>query len=135
MDKLKYMYGRFVGAVAEGRSMKKDEVDNIGRGHVWSGARAKDIKLVDQFGGLGDAIDEAKKRMGLGKGTRVALVELPALPTGILGQLGRFIGVERLLHERVGVGEDRPGGVDDRGDSAVLVALYSCSNARDLSTN
>ena len=93
MDKLKYMYGRFVGAVAEGRGMKKDEVDNIGRGHVWTGAMAKDVKLVDRFGGLGDAIDEAKKRMGISQSTRVQLYELPNLPAGILGQLGKLIGV------------------------------------------
>jgi protease-4 len=94
MDKLKYMYGRFVGAVAEGRGMKKDEVDNVGRGHVWSGAMAKDIKLVDKFGGLGDAIDEAKRRLGLGTDERVQLVELPNLPSGIFGALGKLVGLE-----------------------------------------
>jgi len=93
MDKLKYMYGRFVGAVAEGRGMKKDEVDNIGRGHVWSGTMAKGIKLVDRFGGLGDAIDEAKQRMGISKDTRVQLYELPNLPSSILGTLGKLIGL------------------------------------------
>jgi len=93
MDKLKYMYGRFVGAVAEGRGMKKDEVDNIGRGHVWSGTMAKDVKLVDRFGGLGDAIDEAKQRMGISKDTRVQLYELPNLPSSILGTLGKLIGL------------------------------------------
>ncbi|HLL25949.1 MAG TPA: signal peptide peptidase SppA [Kofleriaceae bacterium] len=93
MDKLAYMYGRFVGAVAEGRGMKKDEVDQVGRGHVWSGAMAKDKKLVDRFGGLGDAIDEAKKRMGLTATTRVQLYELPNLPSSIFGRLGRLVGV------------------------------------------
>nr|MBA3498741.1 signal peptide peptidase SppA [Deltaproteobacteria bacterium] len=93
MDKLKYMYGRFVGAVAEGRGMKKDEVDNVGRGHVWSGTMAKDVKLVDRFGGLGDAIDEAKVRMGISKDTRVQLYELPSLPSSLFGTLGRLIGL------------------------------------------
>jgi len=93
MDKLRYMYGRFVGAVAEGRGMKKEEVDAVGRGHVWSGAMAKPIKLVDKFGGLGDALDEAKRRMGLGRDTRVQLYELPKVPTSLLGTLGRLLGV------------------------------------------
>lgn len=93
MDKLKYMYGRFVGAVAEGRGMKKDEVDGVGRGHVWSGTMAKANKLVDRFGGLGDAIDEAKRRMGLSPGTRVQIYELPSLPPGLLGTLGKLIGL------------------------------------------
>jgi protease-4 len=93
MDKLKYMYGRFVGAVAEGRGMKKDEVDAVGRGHVWSGEMAKAVKLVDRFGGLGDAIDEAKQRMGISRDTRVQLVELPALPSSLFGALGKLIGL------------------------------------------
>ena len=65
-DKLRYMYGRFVGAVAEGRKHDEGRGRRVGRGHVWTGAQAKPIKLVDRFGGLGDALDEAKQRMGLG---------------------------------------------------------------------
>ncbi|MDQ3370281.1 MAG: signal peptide peptidase SppA, partial [Myxococcota bacterium] len=93
MDKLRYMYGRFVGAVAEGRGMKKEEVDAVGRGHVWSGAMAKQQRLVDRFGGLGDAIDEAKRRMGLGRDTRVQLYELPAVPASLFGTIGRLFGI------------------------------------------
>lgn len=94
LDKLRYMYGRFVGAVAEGRSMKKDEVDAVGRGHVWSGTQAQPIKLVDRFGGFGDVLDEAKRRMKLSPGARVQLVELPNLPSGLLGALGSLFGAK-----------------------------------------
>ncbi|HEU0031180.1 MAG TPA: signal peptide peptidase SppA [Kofleriaceae bacterium] len=93
LDKLRYMYGRFVSAVAEGRSMKKDAVDAVGRGHVWSGLQAKPIHLVDRFGGLSDALDEAKRRMHLDPATRVQLYELPNLPTSLLGTLGNLIGL------------------------------------------
>jgi protease IV len=92
LDKLKYMYGRFVGAVAEGRRMKKEEVDAVGRGHVWSGEMARRERLVDRFGGLGDAIDEAKRRMGLAAGARVQLYELPAVSESLLGWVGKLIG-------------------------------------------
>jgi protease IV len=91
-DKLRYMYGRFVGAVAEGRGMKKDDVDAIGRGHVWSGAQAMPIKLIDRFGGLGDALDEAKRRMGIAPATRLQLYELPSVPSSLLGTLGNLLG-------------------------------------------
>src|SRR6185436_8793241 len=50
-EKLRYMYGRFVGAVSEGRGLKQGEVDAVGRGHVWSGTQAMPIKLIDRFGG------------------------------------------------------------------------------------
>ena len=92
-DKLRYMYGRFVGAVAEGRGMNKDAVDAVGRGHVYTGEQAQPLKLVDRFGGLGDALDEAKRRMKLSTGTRVALVELPTPPTSLLATIGNLLGV------------------------------------------
>ncbi|MBX3156565.1 MAG: signal peptide peptidase SppA [Deltaproteobacteria bacterium] len=93
LDKLRYMYSRFIGAVAEGRGMKKEEVDAVGRGHVYTGAQAKPIRLVDRFGGLGDALDEAKRRMGLAPSARVQLYELPKLPEGLFGTLGKLVGV------------------------------------------
>jgi protease-4 len=92
-DKLRYMYGRFVGAVAEGRGLPKAEVDAIGRGHVYSGSQAQPIKLVDKLGGLADALDEAKRRMGT-PGQDVQLYELPNLPSSLLGSLGNLLGVQ-----------------------------------------
>src|SRR5262249_30882767 len=92
LDKLRYMYSRFIGAVAEGRGMKKDDVDKVGRGHVYTGAMAMPIKLVDKFGGLGDALEEAKRRMHLAPGTKVQLFELPKLPSSIFGTLGTLLG-------------------------------------------
>lgn len=93
MDKLRYMYGRFVGAVAEGRGLKKEQVDAVGRGRVWSGTQAKQAQLVDRLGGFGDVLDEAKRRMGVSLDTRVQLIELPVLPTSWFGQIGRLIGL------------------------------------------
>ena len=92
MRELTYMYSRFVGAVAEGRGLTRTAVDDVGRGHVWTGAQAMPIKLIDRFGGLGDAIDEAKRRMGLRAADKVALVEMPAPPASLLGSLQRLVG-------------------------------------------
>jgi protease-4 len=91
-DKLRYMYGRFVGAVAEGRGLPKPDVDAVGKGHVWTGAQALPIKLVDKFGGLGDALDEVKRRMGAA-GHEVQLYELPNVPRDLLSSLGSLLGV------------------------------------------
>lgn len=91
-DKLRYMYTRFIGAVADGRGLTRDQVDAVARGRVWTGAQARGVRLVDRFGGLGDALDEAKRRMGLAPATRVAVIELPAPPAGLLGWIGTLLG-------------------------------------------
>lgn len=49
-------YKTFVNRVAEGRNMKFEDVDAIGQGRVWAGKDAIKIGLVDEFGGLEDAI-------------------------------------------------------------------------------
>ena len=62
LEKLEYMYGRFVGAVAEGRKLTKDRGRRRRAAATSTPAsRRKPIKLVDKFGGLGDALDEAKR--------------------------------------------------------------------------
>lgn len=50
------IYDQFLSRVAEGRKMSKDKVNFIARGRVWSGRDALNIGLVDQLGGLKDAI-------------------------------------------------------------------------------
>ena len=68
------IYDVFLGHVAEGRNMKKEDVDKIGQGRVWSGENAKEIGLVDEFGGLVDAIKYAKE---MAKLEDYRIVELP----------------------------------------------------------
>jgi len=68
------VYSTFVNHVAEGRSMKWAEVDNIGQGRVWSGVDAKRIKLVDEFGGLSAAVEKAALLANLEK---YRMIELP----------------------------------------------------------
>jgi len=73
--------------VSRGRGLTVVQVDAIGRGHVWSGAQAKGIGLVDELGGIGDAIELAKRRVGLGPDARVRILSLPSVSTGLLGLL------------------------------------------------
>lgn len=56
------VYDVFITHVGEGRKITKAQVDSIGQGRVWSGANAKDINLVDVFGGLQTAIEIASKK-------------------------------------------------------------------------
>ena len=53
------IYDVFISHVSGGRGLTKEEVDEIGQGRVWSGIDAKEIGLVDEIGGLEDAIVSA----------------------------------------------------------------------------
>jgi protease IV len=68
------VYNTFTLRVAEGRSMSQAEVDSIGQGRVWSGAEALKIKLVDELGGLDDAIAYAAKKANT---KTYKIIELP----------------------------------------------------------
>lgn len=52
-------YERFLKIVAEGRELERDYVDSVGQGRIWTGAKAKELKLVDKLGSLDDAIKSA----------------------------------------------------------------------------
>lgn len=55
------VYSQFKQRVAEGRKKDTVYIDSIAQGRVWTGIRAKGIGLIDQFGGLQDAIDCAAR--------------------------------------------------------------------------
>ncbi|MDA9312606.1 signal peptide peptidase SppA [Vicingaceae bacterium] len=50
------IYSDFTQKVADGRGITQANVDSIGQGRVWTGINAKEIGLVDEIGGLNDAI-------------------------------------------------------------------------------
>ncbi|AJR25728.1 MULTISPECIES: signal peptide peptidase SppA [Sphingobium] len=55
------IYGRFVGLVAQSRRKTPQQIDAIAQGRVWDGGTARQIGLVDRFGGLEEAIAEAAR--------------------------------------------------------------------------
>lgn len=59
------IYDQFLGRVAEGRGMTKDQVNVIARGRVWTGRDALRIGLVDKLGGIQDAINHAATQAGI----------------------------------------------------------------------
>lgn len=58
-------YGTFLQRVADGRGMSVEEVDKIAQGRVYSGAEAQELGLVDEIGGLEEAIEEAATLAGI----------------------------------------------------------------------
>jgi protease-4 len=58
-NEIEHVYSTFISHVAEGRHLKKETVDSIGQGRVWSATDAKKIGLIDDFGGMEKAIENA----------------------------------------------------------------------------
>lgn len=94
-------YTDFVNKVSAGRKMTFNAVDSIAQGRVWSGSDAMKIGLVDGFGGLTAAVEEAAKMAGL---EAWSLRELPVSEDPLLKVLSQF-GAEmktRILRNELG---------------------------------
>jgi protease IV len=64
-DWLDHIYADFTGKVAAGRGMTTEQVDEVAKGRVWTGADALAHGLVDQLGGMEEAASIARRRAGL----------------------------------------------------------------------
>ena len=61
-------YRRFIGLVGQSRHKTPEQVDTIGQGRIWDGGTARQLGLVDQLGGMEDALAFAAKAAKLGDG-------------------------------------------------------------------
>jgi protease-4 len=59
------IYEVFLQKVAEGRNMTRDQVHQVAQGRIWTGTKAKELKLVDEIGTLDAAIAEAASLAGI----------------------------------------------------------------------
>jgi protease-4 len=70
-----WIYGEFIRKVSESRQIKRERVEEIAQGRVWSGVAAKELGLVDEIGGLDAAMAYAAEKAGLGSNYRI--IEYP----------------------------------------------------------
>lgn len=89
------VYAKFLDKVAESRQLPKEKVAQIAQGRVWSGLDAQQLGLVDEIGGLNDAINYAVKEANLAEDWE--LEEYPKFQTV----------EERLLEELMGNDNDK----------------------------
>ncbi len=61
-------YARFLRLVARSRNMTVARADELGQGRVWTGGAARQLGLVDQFGGLDEAVNWGAAKAGLKEG-------------------------------------------------------------------
>ncbi|MEM1030620.1 MAG: signal peptide peptidase SppA [Myxococcota bacterium] len=95
--KVKQFYDLFVGRVAEGRNLSPAAVDAIARGKVWTGRQAQARKLVDQLGGMRQALARARLRGDVDPDAPI--LELPPRERSLLGTVLALVGVPGLRAE------------------------------------
>jgi protease-4 len=85
------VYDQFITAVADGRGLDPQAVRGFAEGRIYSGRQAQGLKMVDDLGGLEDAIEAAAKMAGL-----------PVKPKVIYPR--RRFSLRELLRNEVGLG-------------------------------
>lgn len=105
-------YGRFVGLVAASRHKTPAQINEIAQGRVWDGGTARQIGLIDQFGGIDDALAYAAKAAKLGDGDWHA--EYLGADTGPLGRW-----MQQMRQSEDGDSTNEPNGNDWAGMVAV----------------
>jgi protease-4 len=77
-------YRRFLSIVSAARKLPVERVDQIAQGRVWDGGTARQLQLVDRFGGLDEAIVEAARRAKPATATPVYLDKEPSFADQML---------------------------------------------------
>lgn len=80
-------YDNFITRVSEGRNKDKAYIDSIARGRVWAGSQAKALGLVDEHGGLKQAIETAARQAGINDYGLIAYPKTKDIATQLLETL------------------------------------------------
>lgn len=75
------IYADFTQKVAKYRGIDMDKMDEVARGRVWLGSDAVDKHLVDNLGGVIEALLDAKNRAGIAANDRISLLYYPRRPS------------------------------------------------------
>lgn len=89
--KVDQFYQTFLDRVAEGRGLKKEEIDAVGRGRVWTGQQALERRLVDHLGGIREALAAARAAAYLSDDAPIA--EYPPVSGSLLETALKIAGV------------------------------------------
>jgi protease IV len=72
-----FYYERFISAITEGRKLSREEAEQVAQGRVWMGTDAYNKKLVDELGGLYEAVNYSKKQAGFGNRFKLIYYSVP----------------------------------------------------------
>lgn len=95
-------YDLFIKRCSEGRGMNMDKLEKIAEGRVWTGSEAKRLGLIDELGGINNAIAIAAKKAGIEKYTIVNLPEKEDFFSSLFEQDPTNYIKSKLLKENIG---------------------------------
>ena len=97
-------YETFTNRCATGRKVSQDSIKSIAEGRVWDAVTAKQIGLVDELGGLGDAVKWVAKQAKLKEGNYTT-VDYPDMEMSFYKMFGTMYKIkqENDLRQRMGM--------------------------------
>ena len=95
-------YVKFKRRVANGRDITMEQVEEVAQGRVWTGLRAKELGLVDELGGLEDAMAYASELAGIEKYRRVEYPKVKDKFEEILEEITGKKPAEALIKSQLG---------------------------------
>lgn len=98
-DNINYLYRNFLNDVAEGRKLPMEIVEEVSQGIVWLGIDALDRNLIDEIGGMREAVEYAKKLSGINKDKKINLVYYPVAGSSLYELEGINSSTESSLIE------------------------------------
>ena len=131
------MYGRFLGIVAASRHKTPQQIDQIAQGRVWDGGTARQIGLVDGFGGLergnrqGGAARRPRERAGRPLPRAVADAARSTHRSARRAERQRFAGSGRCLLDHrppaaAAVGDGVDGSAVDLSGPSIQARCIEC---------
>jgi protease-4 len=84
-----HTYDLFLIKVSESRGIAKNDVHEIAQGRVWAGRKALELKLVDELGGLDDAVKHAAKLANIENDYRT---DTPGAPMSPMEKIMKSLG-------------------------------------------
>jgi protease-4 len=88
--KVEQFYDTFLDRVSKGRALTKAQVDEVGRGRVWTGQQAFEKHLVDHLGGLREALEAARAAANLPEDAPI--IEMPHESESLFEQVLEAVG-------------------------------------------
>lgn len=96
-------YDQFVQVIVSGRNLNEEKVRKIADGRVYSGKQAKDLGLVDSFGGLDEAAEVSRNLAGVNEAAVIRYVQTPSLTDTLLSRLAPPEPEAQLVMEKAGL--------------------------------